>query len=306
MEEPKLQSVDPAALATASVAAIVSVMVAEGPFNVLSLAVGPTILLVLFAHDRDPSRSRGASLHVAAVTAFAGMLIAAYPMEMLFKICKGSPPQRCLVDCNQPLPVVGVICFDAREPDSFDSTVPPIALFAVWMVCLVVAFVIDRRRVRKHVTIDTNSEAAEQHQATAYATDSPSEAALLVEYQTAQESAQHHDTLVWSVTSVMWGGSLVLMGFVLAAPRTPESSTLVTIVGVLGVALTLCAWRFAWQFNALKRQKYLRCKQIEAQLHMQQHTNLRWPSGNQRILYGVLMLSFVAAWMLLIWQARLV
>ena len=37
---------------------------------------------------------------------------------------------------------------------------------------------------------------------------------LLVEYQAAQESAQHHDNLVWTVTALIWGGMLVLLEMV--------------------------------------------------------------------------------------------
>lgn len=37
--------------------------------------------------------------------------------------------------------------------------------------------------------------------------------ALLVEYQKTQDSAQHHDVLVWSITSLNWIGSALLMGF---------------------------------------------------------------------------------------------
>ena len=32
---------------------------------------------------------------------------------------------------------------------------------------------------------------------------------LLVEYQAAQDSAQHHDSLVWTTTGIIWGAGLV-------------------------------------------------------------------------------------------------
>jgi hypothetical protein len=37
---------------------------------------------------------------------------------------------------------------------------------------------------------------------------------LLVEYGKAQDSAEHHDNLVWSIASLNWVGSAVLLGFV--------------------------------------------------------------------------------------------
>lgn len=146
----KRQSIDPAALATASVAAIVSVMVAEGPFNILSWPISATILLILFAHDATPTRSRYESLHVAAVSAFAGMLIFAFPMELAFTICKGAPTKRCLVGCDAPLPYVGTVCVNASEPDNLDSAVPTVALFGAWLFSLAVVFAIDRFRVRRY------------------------------------------------------------------------------------------------------------------------------------------------------------
>lgn len=299
---PKVGTVDPAALATASVAAIVSVMVAEGPFNSLSLAIGVTILLVLFVHDAEPQRSRRESLHVSAVTAFGLMMLAAFPLELLFEI-RSEPLRRCV--SSYQLLSLDEICFVAKRPDNVDSAVPPVILLAVWVLCLAAAFVVDRRRVRSASTLGELDTDAPKANPTASATAEPSGESLRIEYQSAQESAQHHDALVWSVTSVMWGGSLVLMGFIVAAPRVPQNRPLVTIVGALGVALTFCAWRFARQFNAVTRQKYLRCKEIEAVLHMRQHSELQWSASSQRRVYSLLMSSFIVAWLFLILAAWL-
>jgi hypothetical protein len=38
---------------------------------------------------------------------------------------------------------------------------------------------------------------------------------LLTEYNAAQSSAEHHDRLVWTVSSILWAGSLALMGIIL-------------------------------------------------------------------------------------------
>jgi len=121
---------------------------------------------------------------------------------------------------------------------------------------------------------------------------------LIVEYQAAQDSAQHHDTLVWSVTSVMWGGSLVLLGFILAALKEPGLRVLMTGLCLLGIALTIGVWVFAVKLAAVKRHKYRRCKAIERELHLQQHTSLSYSFGSGRLIYGVLMALFLAAWAL--------
>jgi len=129
----------------------------------------------------------------------------------------------------------------------------------------------------------------------------PSPEDLRVEYQAAQSSAQHHDTLVWSVTSIMWAATLVLMGFILRALTDPTLRPLITILSALGIVLTICVWIFALQLNTAKRHKYARCKAIEGILQLEQHRTLPWPTGCQRILYGVIMAFFLLAWTAVLW-----
>lgn len=124
---------------------------------------------------------------------------------------------------------------------------------------------------------------------------------LRAEYQAAQDSAQHHDTLIWSVTSVMWGSALLLMGFILPALKEAALRPLITLLSVLGIALTVFLWIFASQFSDVMRHKYARCKAIEDALGLEQHRTLRWPSGRQRLLYGVVQLVFLIAWLTVLW-----
>jgi len=126
---------------------------------------------------------------------------------------------------------------------------------------------------------------------------------LRVEYQAAQDSAQHHDNLVWQVTSVMLGASLVLMGFVVNALKDTSLRPVVTVLSLLGIALTICVSVFAVQFNAVKSHKYDRCKEIEPLLQMEQHTTLHWVSGCQMFIYGALMAFFLAAWSFILFMA---
>jgi hypothetical protein len=126
---------------------------------------------------------------------------------------------------------------------------------------------------------------------------------LRAEYQAAQDSAQHHANLIWSVTSIMWGTSLVLMGFILGALKEPALRPLITVLSVLGIVLIVFLWIFALQYNAAMRHKYARCKEIESTLHLRQHSTLRWKSGSQRILYGVVMVVLLTAWVAVLWTA---
>jgi hypothetical protein len=145
---------------------------------------------------------------------------------------------------------------------------------------------------------------------------------LLVEYQKAQDSAEHHDRLVWTVTSLNWVGSAVLMGFVLSAlgsDRAPSGSYKAALIAIsgIGIVLSCLVWRWARQFRRFKNVKYARCKEIEVLFDMEQHSKFSWrpqdPSSSPlapwvaRLLskarrrlqatdYTILMCAFLGAW----------
>jgi hypothetical protein len=122
---------------------------------------------------------------------------------------------------------------------------------------------------------------------------------LLVEYQKAQDSAEHHDGLVFNTTSLNWVGSAVLMGFVLngidAHPTTSHKVALLSIAAV-GFLLSYFVWRWVRQLRKTKVAKYNRCKEIEKELGMTQHSSLQYRAGSQTHDYEVLMSAFLTAW----------
>jgi hypothetical protein len=136
---------------------------------------------------------------------------------------------------------------------------------------------------------------------------------LLVEYQKAQDSAEHHDALVWEVTTLNWIGSAVLMGFVLSGigshPSASHKLALLSIAFV-GIMLSTFVWIWARQFGRFRNEKYSRCKAIEAELGMGQHSSTQWPGSatqhrwwlplSQRRHYSVLMVAFLATWLVLV------
>lgn len=124
---------------------------------------------------------------------------------------------------------------------------------------------------------------------------------LLVEYQEAQQSAEHHDNLVWTVTAVIWGGILVLLGFVLGNIEKSNLKTIIILISILGILLTIFVWIFALQLSSIKRQKYKRCKYIEQVFGMRQHSQLEHKEKSQRYLYAVLVFSFIAIWIFILW-----
>jgi hypothetical protein len=122
---------------------------------------------------------------------------------------------------------------------------------------------------------------------------------LLVEYQAAQNSAQHHDTLVWTVTSIIWSGTLVLFGFMLNnIDKKTDYLCLYVVLSILGVLLIVAVMLFTFQFHSIKCQKYKRCKQIELQLAMHQHRDLKYPLKFQSIFYVIITLLFIVIWII--------
>ncbi len=119
---------------------------------------------------------------------------------------------------------------------------------------------------------------------------------LRIEYQAAQNSAQHHDNLIWSLNGVVWAASLVLLGFLLKL--TPDRSYLliVTMVSILGILLIIKVWSYTFQLAKVKRDKYNRCKEIEEKLGLQQHRTVKWPSGRQKKLHSAVMILFILIW----------
>jgi nitrate reductase NapE component len=125
---------------------------------------------------------------------------------------------------------------------------------------------------------------------------------LLVEYGKAQDSAEHHDGLVWTVQSLNWIGSAVLMGFVLGAAGDPHSVvhkiTLLSVATV-GVMLSFFVWMWSRQIRAVRNAKYERCKEIERTLGvMAQHSQLRYVGGQTRMV-TILTFAFLTAWLVL-------
>ena len=119
---------------------------------------------------------------------------------------------------------------------------------------------------------------------------------LLIEYEMAQVSAEHHDNIVWQIISVIWGGSLILLGFVIDSLNNPQLKIPIIGVGVLGILLTLFTWYHGWILTKVKRQKYDRCKQIERELGFKQHVKLDYPGRRGFRFFIIIMVCFLVIW----------
>ena len=69
----------------------------------------------------------------------------------------------------------------------------------------------------------------------------PTPEQLLVEYQAAQTSAEHHDGLIWSISGVVWAASLVLLGILLAQADKPHLKHVVVLFTVVWVVVAVTA-----------------------------------------------------------------
>jgi len=133
---------------------------------------------------------------------------------------------------------------------------------------------------------------------------------LLVEYQKAQDSAEHHDRLLWTTAALILGGMAALFGLAIGRDAWRAQRWIVPLIGLL-----LCAALvfFPRTFRHIRKKKYDRCKVIERELGMEQHSQLQddyppaWIRGRLRIrqicVLRVVNLLFALGWVWLLYQA---
>ena len=130
----------------------------------------------------------------------------------------------------------------------------------------------------------------------------PDHKKLDVEYQAAQASAEHHDQLAWTLYSILWGASLVLLGFALSSSDDLKFPLLLTVVALLGVILIICVWVAAADLNSIKRQKYKRCKALEPDLGFEQHSKLVY-TGRISTITAVINVLIIVTWLAVVGYA---
>jgi hypothetical protein len=129
----------------------------------------------------------------------------------------------------------------------------------------------------------------------------PTTESILIEYQMAQESAQHHDNLIWNHTGIIWGAGLVSIGLVMPNLYDPALKFPMALVCVLAILMLIYLWKMVSILNSVMNQKYDRCKEIESILYLEQHKNLRYPKGLSRLFFSSIMTIFIFIWCLLLY-----
>ena len=129
--EKRSGGIDPAALAAAALAAAISSIAPPGPYGPVSMIIGATILLLIFAYDVEPHRSRYQSLAFSAVAALIAVLALGFPMECIFAVNKLARLSVLLKE------------FDS---DLAQSEVRPIATIVLWLVLTLFFYWRDRKK----------------------------------------------------------------------------------------------------------------------------------------------------------------
>ena len=119
------------------------------------------------------------------------------------------------------------------------------------------------------------------------------------EYLAAQDSAQHHDNLIWTATGLVWTDNFVLLGFIIQSTSSGDTGLFVPLASFLGALLTAAAWRMVLVWNEVMNAKYRRCRELEVQLRMNQHRAVEaiYPRGEMKFWYGLVSVIFLVAWL---------
>jgi heme/copper-type cytochrome/quinol oxidase subunit 4 len=124
--------------------------------------------------------------------------------------------------------------------------------------------------------------------------------ALLFEYQAAQDSAQHHDSLLWNITGIIWGAELVLLGFIIQSIESFRSKPVVLISSFLAIVLIIFLFVTFLYLRNIRNFKYARCKEIEVILGLKQHRLLPHPKFIGTIMFYSVLLIFIVTWVIVI------
>lgn len=122
---------------------------------------------------------------------------------------------------------------------------------------------------------------------------------LLIEYQATKNSAQHHDSLLWTTTGIIWGANLLLFDFVIQNFGKTEIRMYLEIICILSIFLLLFQWMMALQFRSVRNQKYSRCKEIEKIFGFEQHSKLIYKNGIMQIFYATITITYICLWIFL-------
>ncbi len=130
--------------------------------------------------------------------------------------------------------------------------------------------------------------------------NSDQQAALRIEYQLAQQSAEHHDRQAWTIVNGIAAISFIVAGLVIQRLGDGSIRWLITFLACFFIFVAVSAAQIAIKFSDVKRQKYARCCRIEEILNLEQHRKLVQRHGNFSYFGPIVMAVLVLLWLLVI------
>ena len=124
--------------------------------------------------------------------------------------------------------------------------------------------------------------------------------ALLVEYSAAQNSAQHHDSLVWNSIGLIWSAQLVLLGFIIQVINEMLNPMIILFACVLALVLLIYLCISYFSFRKIRNYKYQICKEIEKEFNLHQHNSLKHKKYIGTISFFIVTVIFGIVWILVI------
>lgn len=89
---------------------------------------------------------------------------------------------------------------------------------------------------------------------------------MLLEYEKAQDSAEHHDHMAWFTSTVLVVASITLFGLLLTAINK-HNSFFILYGCIIGFLLIIINWKLFSGAQNIKIEKYKTCKKIEKYLN---------------------------------------
>jgi hypothetical protein len=131
---------------------------------------------------------------------------------------------------------------------------------------------------------------------------------LIAQYEFAHSNRSSADATAWEMTSIVWGGQTLLLGFVLEAIPNREAQFLIILVGVLG--LLFCCFNHAVMRsrNTVCNAMIDVCREIEQATPVmnfkpQERLDKIYEKRTQRTWFWMVNYSFAIVWLAVILTA---
>jgi hypothetical protein len=131
---------------------------------------------------------------------------------------------------------------------------------------------------------------------------------MLAEYERAQESGLHIDTIIHEITAIVWGANTLLLGFTLEVECKSDNQKLVILAAIIGIFMSTYVPFNVWLGKKAQKVAYRICREIEDELPLTHRLAWRirenypqWKPG--QVALAVLTVVFCFGWCLVFLHA---